>query len=173
MKLTRFIAPTISSAALLTLLLLPPALLGKDRGGKGRAPWGRAKVLDVKYKPSKVIYDVVTGNPRRLGAVFSKAGYLANNIYGANPFDARVVIVLHGDSIKFFAHKNFRRYRALMERAQGLTQGGVVEFRMCLIRARMAGFKPRDIHGFVKMVPMADAEIVRLQKNGYAYMYTH
>ena len=31
--------------------------------------------------------------------------------------------------------------------------------------------EPEDIHGFVKLVPMADAEIVRLQReDGYAYM---
>jgi len=31
--------------------------------------------------------------------------------------------------------------------------------------------KPEDIHGFVKMVPMADAERISLQQeNGYAYM---
>lgn len=31
-------------------------------------------------------------------------------------------------------------------------------------------YRPSDVHGFVQMVPMADAEIVRLQKEGYAYM---
>ncbi|MES1998937.1 MAG: hypothetical protein V4446_06465 [Pseudomonadota bacterium] len=36
--------------------------------------------------------------------------------------------------------------------------------------AKGHGFEPADIHGFVTMVPMADAEIIRLQQAGYAYM---
>ncbi|HSH31022.1 MAG TPA: hypothetical protein VK971_14035, partial [Thiohalobacter sp.] len=63
------------------------------------------------------------------------------------------------------------RYRELMRRAQSLTVGGIIEFRMCRAAARGYGYVPKDIHGFVKMVPMADAEIVRLQQEeGYAYM---
>lgn len=33
------------------------------------------------------------------------------------------------------------------------------------------GYEPEDIHGFVKMVPMGDAEIIRLQnEENHAYM---
>ena len=49
--------------------------------------------------------------------------------------------------------------------------GGAIEIRMCRIAARGHGFDPEDIHGFVQIIPMADAEIVRLQQeDGYAYM---
>jgi hypothetical protein len=42
---------------------------------------------------------------------------------------------------------------------------------MCILAARAHGYAPEDIHGFVRMVPMADAEIVQLQREqGYAYM---
>jgi hypothetical protein len=42
---------------------------------------------------------------------------------------------------------------------------------MCRAAAQLQGFKPADIHGFVRMVPMADAEIVRLQQEeDFAYM---
>jgi hypothetical protein len=41
---------------------------------------------------------------------------------------------------------------------------------MCQIAAKGHGFEPKDIHGFVSMVPMGDAEIVRLQQEGYGYM---
>jgi intracellular sulfur oxidation DsrE/DsrF family protein len=57
-----------------------------------------------------------------------------------------------------------------MHRAQSLTVGTTIEFRMCRTAARLLNYTPDDIHGFVKMVPMADAEIVRLQHAGYAYM---
>ena len=86
-------------------------------------------------------------------------------------FDASIVMVLHGDEIPFFAVKNSAKYHDLMQRAQSLTVGGIIEFRMCKVAAKGHGFVPEDINGFVKVVPMADAEIVRLQQEeGYAYM---
>jgi intracellular sulfur oxidation DsrE/DsrF family protein len=49
--------------------------------------------------------------------------------------------------------------------------GNVVEYRICRAAARLQGVQPKDIHGFVKMVPMADAEIARLQQEeGFAYL---
>jgi hypothetical protein len=58
-----------------------------------------------------------------------------------------------------------------MHRAQSLTVGGMVQIRMCRVAAAGHDLEPDDIHGFVKVVPMADAEIVRLQQEeGYAYM---
>ncbi len=39
------------------------------------------------------------------------------------------------------------------------------------IAAEGQGYQPQDIHGFVEMVPMGDAEIIRLQYvEGHAYM---
>ena len=58
-----------------------------------------------------------------------------------------------------------------MQRSYDLTIGSTIEFRMCKAAARMMNYEAKDIHGFVKMIPMADAEIVRLQREeGYAYM---
>jgi intracellular sulfur oxidation DsrE/DsrF family protein len=57
-----------------------------------------------------------------------------------------------------------------MKRAQSLTVGGIIDIRVCRVAARRRGFEPADIHGFVRVVPMADAEIIDLQKQGFAYM---
>jgi intracellular sulfur oxidation DsrE/DsrF family protein len=102
--------------------------------------------------------------------VLDRVSYL-NNIYHGNPFEAAIVVVLHGDEIPMFAIENYGKYKDLMVRAQSLTVGGTIEFRMCTVAARNHGLEPEDIHGFVKVVPMADAEIIRLQRDeGYAYM---
>lgn len=57
-----------------------------------------------------------------------------------------------------------------MQRAQGTTLFGVIEFRVCRLAAQSHGFDPADFHGFVTLVTMADAGIARLQQEGYAYM---
>lgn len=133
------------------------------------APWGSAKVLDTEYSKQKVVYDTAVSSVAALTSVLDRASYLSA-LNGADPFDNKIVIVLHGDEINYFAIKNYPKYKALMERAQSLTVGGIIEFRMCKIAAEGHGYKPEDIHGFVHMVPMGDAEIVRLQHEGYSYM---
>jgi len=134
------------------------------------APWGRATAESIDYRPQKVVYDVSVDSVAALSRVFDRVSYL-NMLYGADPFDASIVMVLHGNEIPFFAVKNTDRYRELMERARSLTLSGPIELRMCRVAARGHGLEPGDIHGFVKVVPMADAEIVRLQQEqGYVYM---
>lgn len=133
------------------------------------APWGRAKVVEQSYTGQKVVYDVSVKTEAEMRSVISRARMLAD-INGADPFDSKVVIVMHGDEIPFFALKNYAKHKDLMQRAQSATQSGVVEFRMCRPAAHGYGLAPKDIHGFVTMVPMADAEIARLQHEGYAYM---
>jgi len=134
------------------------------------APWGKARVQNIQYAPQKVVYDVAVSDVEAFSNVLDRASYL-NNLYQADPFSASIVLVLHGDEIPFFAIENHGKYAELMRRAQSLTVAGPIEFRMCRVAAKSHGFDPENIHGFVKVVPMADAEIVRLQQEeGYVYM---
>jgi len=158
--------------ALPSLLLAGAMLLssGPVAAADKTAPWGQATLLEQVYTPQKAVYDVAVSNTEELEGVIDRVSFL-NNLYQANPFDSAIVVVLHGDEIPMFATRNLGKYRDLMERAHSLTRAGPIEFRMCVVAARSRGYKPEDIHGFVKMVPMADAEIVKLQReDGYAYM---
>ena len=134
------------------------------------APLGRATLEAIDYRPQKVVYEVSVDSVEAFSRVLDRVSYL-NNIYAADPFEESIVLVLHGDEIPFFAVSNVDRYHDLMERARSLTLAGPIEFRMCRVAARGHGLEPGDINGFVKVVPMADAEIIRLQQEqGYAYM---
>lgn len=133
------------------------------------APWGSAKEVNPQYAKQKVVYDTAVTTVKALTSVLDRASFLST-LNGADPFDNKIVIVLHGDEIPFFGIKNYAKYKALMTRAQSLTVGGIIEFRMCRVAAIGRGYEPKDIHGFVTMVPMGDAEIVRLQQEGYGYM---
>ncbi|MGD8933653.1 MAG: DsrE family protein [Gammaproteobacteria bacterium] len=134
------------------------------------APWGRARLTDTEYKPHKVVYDVTTGKLEVMDHVLDRGSYLSN-ISGADPFDQSIVLVIHGSAIKFFAIENTAKYRAMMQRAASLVSSDVLKIRMCKIAAEAKGYKAEDIHGFVEMVPMGDAEIIRLQyEENHAYM---
>ena len=133
------------------------------------APWGHAKLLEKTYSKQKVVYDVSVKTVEQLGNVLDRASYLSI-LNEADPFDSKIVIVLHGDEIGFFGIRNYEKYIQLMARAQSLTVGGIIDIRMCRVAAKRRGFEPQDIHGFITMVPMADAEIAELQRQGFAYM---
>jgi intracellular sulfur oxidation DsrE/DsrF family protein len=149
--------------------LVVPLLALSTAHASGQAPWGTAKVEEKTYSKQKVVYDVSVKTEEALTNVLDRASYLSI-LNEADPFDNKIVIVLHGDEIAFFATRNYEKYKALMTRAQSLTVGGVIDIRMCRAAARRRGFEAGDIHGFVTMVPMADAEIVQLQQQGYSYM---
>lgn len=134
------------------------------------APWGRASLFDRDYAPQKVVYDVSVSDVETFEGVLDRVSHL-NLLYRADPFDSSLVLVLHGDEISFFAIDKYPKYKALMARAQSLTVSGPIEFRVCRLAARAQGFEPSDLQGFLQVVPMADAEIIRLQREeGYAYM---
>lgn len=151
------------------LLIVAALVLSQPLLAASNAPWGSAQDLDIEYSKQKVVYDTAVDTVAGLTSVLDRASYLSV-LNGADPFDNKIVIVLHGHEIDYFAIKNYPKHKALMERAQSLTVGGIIEFRMCRVAAEGRGFQPKDIHGFVSMVPMGDAEIVRLQHEGYAYM---
>jgi hypothetical protein len=138
-------------------------------GAEDAMPWGSSELVDKAYDPQRVVYDVAVPNADALSGVLDRLSYL-NTLYEADPFDAHIVAVLHGDEIPLFTGEHMEGNRELMERAQSLTQAGPIEFRMCAAAARGHGVEPEDVHGFVQVVPMADAEIVDLQNEGYAYM---
>ena len=153
----------------LACILIPLFWIAPFQAETG-APWGRAKAEAIDYSPQKVLYDVAVDSVDAFNHVLDRASYL-NNLYNADPFDASIVLVLHGDEIPYFAIDNLDEYQELMQRARSLTLAGPIEFRMCRIAAQGHGLEPGQIHGFVTLVPMADAEIVRLQQEeGYVYM---
>ena len=131
---------------------------------------GQAKLTETQYKPQKVVYDVSVDSINKVESVLDRASYLST-ITGADPFDSSIVLVLHGNEIPFFAIKNTDKYHELMQRAASLVSSEVLKIKMCKIAAEGKGLQPEDIHGFVEMVPMGDAEIIRLQnEEAHAYM---
>ena len=138
--------------------------------GTPSTPWGGSELTPTEYKPQKVVYDVHVKTVEAVESVLDRASYLST-ITGADPFDQSIVLVLHGQELSFFAIKNYKKYEELMKRAQSLVESEALTIKMCKIAAQSQGFAAEDIHGFVKMVPMGDAEIIRLQyEEAHAYM---
>lgn len=121
------------------------------------------------YSPAKVVYDLTTADPDKLANILDRVSML-QNLYGNDPLVASIVVVIHSSAIPLFAERG-RKYRpALASRAQDLALGDVIQFRLCQASAKMQGYSRSDFENFIELVPMADAEIVRLQHAGYAYL---
>lgn len=134
------------------------------------SPWGSARVLTTEYKPQKVVYDVHVNSVKQVESVLDRTSHLSK-ITGADPFDQSIILVLHGEEIHYFATKNYDQYKDLVNRAQSLVESDALKIRMCKIAAASKGYQENDIHGFIEMVPMGDAEIIRLQyEEDHAYM---
>jgi uncharacterized protein len=139
-------------------------------GNPASAPWGGAKDTSTKYKPQKVVYDVHVKTVAAVESVLDRASHLSI-ITGADPFEQSIVLVLHGKELSFFAIENYEKYKDLVKRAQSLVESEVISMRMCKIAAQSQGYAAENIHGFIEMIPMGDAEIIRLQyEEGHAYM---
>lgn len=151
--------------SLFLLAMLIPAI-----AMAGEAPWGSSKYTDTEYKPQKVVYDVAVNSVEKFNGVLDRASYLSQ-ITGADPFEQSIILVLHGNEIEYFAIKHYEKHKDLMIRAQSLVESEVLKIRMCRIAAQGHGYELEDIHGFVEMIPMGDAEIIRLQnEESHAYM---
>ncbi len=157
-----FISLTIS-----LVFFMSPAVFAADTS---EVPWGGSKITPTEYKPQKVVYDVHVKTVAAVESVLDRASHLST-ITGADPFEQSIVLVLHGQELSFFAIKNYDKYKDLMKRAQSLVESEVISIKMCKIAAQSQGYGPQDIHGFIEMVPMGDAEIIRLQyEEDHAYM---
>lgn len=123
----------------------------------------------ITYAPSKVVYDISTPDPEALGFIFDRVNML-QNVYQNDSFEASIVLVIHEGAIPLFGANDKAEQPELMQRARSLSLGEIIKFRVCKASAAMQGFNKNDLQDFVAMVPMADAEIVKLQQEGYAYL---
>lgn len=125
------------------------------------------------YQPSKVVYDISSSDPAKLSNILDRVGLL-QKIYANDSFEASIILVLHEGVIPLFKNALFssdQEQQHLMARARSLAMGEIIEFKVCAVSAKMQKITKDQLHDFIAMVPMADAEIIKLQNSGYAYLH--
>lgn len=81
-----------------------------------------------------------------------------------------VSLVLHGPEVEFFALKNYKKYKSLVDRAAKLDALGAVNISICQTRMRRYGIKKDEVPAFLEQVPYGPDEVNRQLKEGYVYM---
>ena len=121
------------------------------------------------YIPAKVVYDVSSSDPVALDNILDRISML-QNLYNNDAFDASIIVVIHEGAIPLFKVDATKDAKDLMSRARSLTMGEIIQFKICEASARLQKITQDQLYDFVSMVPMADAEIIKLQRQGYAYL---
>jgi len=127
------------------------------------APYGTGRVEQRPYPRIDTVFDVSYEEPKQL---YLLHGFVVST---ARQLRGRIVVVTHGPELRVFAKENFERYQGVVQKMAELAEAGV-EFRMCGEALRVAGYEPRDMHGFITVVPNGFAEIALLQAQGYRYL---
>ena len=157
MKIRHFVVVVVLSIAF--LVNISSVVFAKDPDA-ALEPYGDAKLDMHKYPKINRVYDVNYDNPKKLNALVHFIQNVNDNVPG------KAVVVLHGAEIRAFAKENYLKYQGVVDQLADLSKEGV-EFRMCNNAMHAAGFKAKDIDGFITIIPAGFAEIISLQKQGY------
>ena len=124
------------------------------------SPYGTSKLDLHEYPVINVVFDANYADPKDLNMLY---GFVKNTM---KLLKGKMVVVTHGPELRAFAQENYLKYQGIADRMKELADAGV-DFRMCHIALRAAGYKADDFHGFVTVVPAGFAEIALLQSQGY------
>lgn len=131
--------------------------------------WPFQSNAEKTYTPGKVVYDITTPNSSEFNLFLDRVSLL-QKIYNNDTFDAEIILVLHEGVIPLLVKNNLKT-KTLQQRAKSLALGEMIVFRVCRASAKMQGYSEKDFHSYFTLVPMADAEIIQLQHQGYAYLH--
>ena len=141
----------------LTMLML--AFTVGWSGGTG------AEGSDRSSLPQSRVYLQISPDGRDdLEALFQA---LEDSLAAGEPQTEPVVIVLHGPEALPFIRRNYPANRSIVDRAAKLKAFDRIDLRMCETWMHMNGFAEDDLLPFVDTVPLAPAEVERLERDGY------
>ncbi len=168
----RWTQKILLTAGLASLLVAAPLA---NAAGK-EAPYGTAKFASYKdinsIKQLKVVWDFDFADPKAVGMVFNNLAALlrAVNDYGPKEIDPiKVVIVSHGPEVVVWDRRNYAKFKNIVDRAASFAQEGV-HFEVCRNDAKALHLEPKDLYGFITVIPAGPYALAYWQAKGYALM---
>lgn len=141
------------------------------------SPYGISSKMDRDYKAQKgLIHVMIKGEDEEertdnMSLILTTLGKRLNAFW--KDAEGSIVLLLDGDEVDYFARKNYTKYKKIVDDAAKLAENKKLSIRICGAHVKSHGMAAEDFHGFVKIVPNAMAEIMKLQSEGYAYSYWH
>ena len=81
-----------------------------------------------------------------------------------------IALVLHGDEIKLFDKKSYKKYKKIVDKAAKLDANNVIEIKICSTKMKALGLEEKDMPPFAEIVPFGPDEVDNLVKKGYLYL---
>ena len=79
----------------------------------------------------------------------------------------RIVMVLHGPDVQFFANENYAQYKPLVDLAARVDAFGFIDLKVCAASVRGQGLQTESFPPFIEFVDYGPAEVNRLKSAGY------
>ena len=106
--------------------------------------------------------------PEEVQTVLERAEKLVGDSIGQQKFEP-IAVVLHGPEVEIFRTKNYKLYKPIVDLAARLDAFNVVDIKVCELRMKAEGVAHGDLPAFVDTVPDGQAEVRRLEEDGYVY----
>lgn len=155
-------------ATILVLLSIahPPGPADVAAVSDAKPPAAGAELLN-ETKPQKFFFDVYAHSAGDFRALLERARMIYDETSPGARDDLKVVLVLHGPDIEFFAARNYEKYQDIVDLSAQLDAFGVFDFMMCAATATSLGLAIDDVPAFIEFVPYGPAEIDRLESAGF------
>ncbi len=125
--------------------------------------YGTARVEHPNMPPLNTVFDVSYNDPQKLNLLYDFIQDTRKVTRG------KVVVVFHGPELRAFAKENYDKYKSIVKKMARLARSGVA-LHMCSNAMKSAGFQPKDIYGFITLVPSGFADIAYHEYMGYQYI---
>jgi len=134
----------------------------------------QARYVETPYSgKQKVLVDMYYNEPADINnALYWLRTYvntMTDSPYDVSTFDMDIKVLMHGAELVTLAKKNYKKYKAAVDRMRYYADLGV-EFRICGLAMGEFGYRPQDLQDFVRITPSAMTEIVHWQLQGYALL---
>lgn len=135
------------------------------------SPQAKGKYIQPKYKTQKTVFEFYFDRPEKIGSALywlrSFVKPLGEHPYNYSAEFHSIVVVIHGTEIVTLAKKNYKKYKTIVDRMRYYVDLGI-KFRICAIAMNDFGYKAKDFHDFVEIVPSAIVELSHWQSKGYS-----
>ena len=115
----------------------------------------------------RLVFDIAAHSPNELRTLLTQAETL---IDGPQKPVAHLVLVLHGEDVRYFAQSQYQTYKDIVDLAAKLDAYNVIDMKMCRTAMAQQGIEDGEIPSFIELVPFGPAEVQRLTEADYLPM---
>ena len=121
-------------------------------------------------RPANYFFDVHGHSAEEIIGLLNRAKDTYDELPPELQESARIVMVLHGPDVEFFAGENYARYKSLVDLAANVDALGFIDLKACAASVRSRSLQTDKFPPFIEFVPYGPGEVTRLRSAGYVQL---